>query len=400
MPSLIFSKNNLFFTFLVIGYLFGVILYDFVEFKFTDELMALFLVLFAAMIIWERRKWQEVIPIGIVFFIFSFYTIYSFIIHSNVHQAIIKDLIIQMKPYIGFYCAYLIAPQFSLSQKRFICILCLIISGLIFIIGITNNIYLIFGHPSRLATAATATAFLFIYCSAYTWSDVFVFIILLTVGVFSTRSKFYGFWIVAVFLLLYNKTGGKLRFNWSAIGVAICIFCLAVWLSKDKIILYYIDGMMNSREMWSRPAMMLTSGHIIYDYFPFGSGLGSFGTFASGEYYSTIYETYGIDELWGISRNANFFICDAFYPSLAQFGVVGIVLYFTFWGSILYKGYHYLSNNNQKQWIILLFSFLFFFIEGIADTTITHNRGLFILIITAITLNEMKCHYETTSKHL
>ena len=73
MPSLIFSKNNLFFTFLVIGYLFGVILYDLVEFKFTDELMALFLVLFAAMIIWERRKWQEVIPIGIVFFIFSFY---------------------------------------------------------------------------------------------------------------------------------------------------------------------------------------------------------------------------------------------------------------------------------------------------------------------------------------
>ena len=146
--------------------------------------------------------------------------------------------------------------------------------------------------------------------------------------------------------------------------------------------------------------MLLTSGRILYDYFPFGSGLASFGTFASGEYYSALYEAYGIDQLWGLSRNTRFFICDAFYPSLAQFGVAGIGLYLLFWWSILQKGYHWLSAENQKQWILLLFSFLFFLIEGTADTTIVHNRGLFILIVTAITLNEMKPCHETEGRYV
>lgn len=77
----------------------------------------------------------------------------------------------------------------------------------------------------------------------------------------------------------------------------------AVWFAREKIITYYIDGMMNSREMWSRPAMLYTSGQIFCDYFPFGCGLGSFGTFASAEYYSPIYETYGLNHIWGLSKD-------------------------------------------------------------------------------------------------
>ena len=51
LSQLVCSKNNLFFAFLVAGYIFGVILYDFIEFKYTDELMALFLCLFAGIVI-------------------------------------------------------------------------------------------------------------------------------------------------------------------------------------------------------------------------------------------------------------------------------------------------------------------------------------------------------------
>lgn len=65
-----------------------------------------------------------------------------------------------------------------------------------------------------------------------------------------------------------------------------------------------------------------------YDYFPFGCGLGSFGTFASAEYYSPIYEMYGLNHIWGLSKNMPIFICDAFYPELAQFGIIGAILYF------------------------------------------------------------------------
>ena len=380
LSQLVCSKNNLFFAFLVAGYIFGVILYDFIEFKYTDELMALFLCLFAGIVVWERKAWKELIPVTIVVFIFLFYTIYSFIIQSNIPKAILTDLLIQIKPFLGFYCAYLIAPQLSSSQKYFISILCLIVGGLLIIVGLSAQIDSVFGHPSRFATAAIATAFLFLYCSTYKWSDILIFLFLLTIGFFSTRAKFYGFWVVATSLIVFTKLGGQIRLNWKSIAAGILICLLAIWFAKEKIIIYYVDGMMNSREMWSRPAMLFASGQIFYDYFPFGCGLGSFGTFASAEYYSPIYEMYGLNHIWGLSKNMPIFICDAFYPELAQFGIIGAILYFFFWYTIIRKS---TSQNIQKSTCIWMI-FIFFLIEGIADSTFTHNRGLFILIILAL----------------
>ena len=380
LSQLVCSKNNLFFAFLVAGYIFGVILYDFIEFKYTDELMALFLCLFAGIVVWEKKAWKELIPVTIIVFIFLFYTIYSFIIQSNIPKAILTDLLIQIKPFLGFYCAYLIAPQLSSSQKYFISILCLIVGGLLIIVGLSAQIDSVFGHPSRFATAAIATAFLFLYCSTYKWSDVLIFLFLLTVGFFSTRAKFYGFWVVATSLIVFTKLGGQKSLNRKSIAAGILICLLAIWFAKEKIIIYYVDGMMNSREMWSRPAMLFTSGQIFYDYFPFGCGLGSFGTFASAEYYSPIYEMYGLNHIWGLSKNMPIFICDAFYPELAQFGIIGAILYFFFWYTIIRKS---TSQNIQKSTCIWMI-FIFFLIEGIADSTFTHNRGLFILIILAL----------------
>ena len=123
--------------------------------------------------------------------------------------------------------------------------------------------------------------------------------------------------------------------------------------------------------------MMLTGVRILGDYFPLGSGLGSFASFASAEYYSHIYLDYGIDSLWGLSKQNPAFICDAYYPALAQFGIVGVLLYIAFWTSILWKAHRQSAQVRLVAWLV----FFFFLIEGVADTTFTHNRGVFILIL-------------------
>ncbi|MDR0895075.1 MAG: hypothetical protein LBN06_07230 [Prevotellaceae bacterium] len=403
LSRIVISRNDLFFAFLLTGYLGGVILYDWFDklgFSYTDELMALFLVLFAGWMAWERRSMKACIPLLIMLGIFLFYTLYSFAIRSNVPRAILMDLVIEMKPFLGFYCTCLVAPRLTQRQKELFAVLALIVGGAMLIIGLTGQIEVVFGHPSRFATAATITAFVYLYCCAWTWRDLLVFMLLLSVGFFSTRSKFYGFWVVALFLIVYLKAGGTVRFNWASI-LFICSFCLlALWVARDKIILYYVDGMLNSREMWSRPAMMLTAGQILVDDIPFGSGLASFGTFASAEYYSPIYAKYGIDGLYGISRATRFFITDAYYPSLAQFGIVGVGLYVLFWASMLRKGYQGISPERMKGWTIILLSFLFFLIEGIADATFTHNRGLYMLILTALTLNDLTTDHEVAHGEL
>ena len=76
-----------------------------------------------------------------------------------------------------------------------------------------------------------------------------------------------------------------------------------------------------------------------------------------------------------------------FLSELAQFGVVGVILYFTFWGTILRKSAKELLPEIQ---LFVLLIFLFFLIEGIADATFTQNRGLFILILLGLVLSPNK----------
>lgn len=388
--QLVLSKNNLFFYFIIFGYLFGVILYDYLKFDYTDELMALFLVLFTLVVAFERRNPKELIPLAVLALVFLFYLTYSFYIHSNVPQAILMDFAVQIKPYLGFYCTLFIAPRFTVSQRRIIVILCLCVAVFILMVGITGNIYTVFGHPSRYATATVATAFLFLYCTSYLWSDVVVFIIILSIGFFSTRSKFYGLWVISSFFAIYSKvTNGTIKLNLKGLVWVLVGCSAALLLAWDKIVVYYINGAMNDGEMWSRPAMMLASTWLFADYFPFGTGFASFGTFFSGEYYSHIYGLYGLDHLFGISPETRFFISDAFYPALAQFGIVGVLLYLMFWYSVVRmaaKG----SIQDLKLYLIPVLATVFFLIEGVADSTFTHNRGLFILILTGMALAEKK----------
>ena len=385
IQQIVLSKNNLFFCFLLFGYVFGVILYDFLKFDYTDELMAFFLILFAGITVWERKNYKELYPLILIVCIFLFYLIYSFLIASNVPQAILKDFVIQIKPFLGFYCTWLIAPTFTRKQKQIISIICLIVGGITLAVVLTGNMWNFFGHPSRLATSATITALLFFYCSSFTWEDIIIFFILLCIGLLSTRSKFYGFWGITIFLMIYLKIGGKLYFNIKGFICLLLLICLAVSLSWEKIVIYYIDGSINAHQMWSRPAMMLTAFYLLLDYFPFGCGLGSFGTFVSGEYYSSIYEKYGLDQLWGLSKNKPDFISDAYYPELAQFGIIGVILYFTFWAWII-KISARKRFINMKQFLFTLLISLFFLIEGVADATFTHNRVLFILILLGMVL--------------
>ena len=75
LSQVVCSKNNLFFVFLLVGYLFGVIFYDSLNLTYLDELMALFLTLFAGIVAWERKSWKVLRPLGIVCAIFLFYTV-------------------------------------------------------------------------------------------------------------------------------------------------------------------------------------------------------------------------------------------------------------------------------------------------------------------------------------
>jgi hypothetical protein len=95
----------------------------------------------------------------------------------------------------------------------------------------------------------------------------------------------------------------------------------------------------------ARTALYLVAPQVANDYFPLGSGLGTFGTYISSKHYSDIYVEYGLSSIWGL-RAQDTFITDTFWPAvLAELGWIGFIL---FMASTLVVTRHQIKSYYQK----------------------------------------------------
>lgn len=391
--------DNTFYYLFVFTLIFGVIFYDALGLNFVDELCAIALCGLYGFYIFHTPNWSINKMFLITLCVFLFYLCYSFFIHSNTKAAILSDFIIQLKPYLAFFTVYAFKPVLNKQMKKNLQLLSIIFSIYLLGIGITSLfsldiLHILLTHQSRLATAATITALLYLYCSEYTLKDKIIFLLLLAVGLLSGRSKMYGFFVIAAFLVFYINRNFKLKFsskNITIFSIAIVAMTIVAW---DKINFYFIEGGFgNEREtqdLYARAALYYFSLDIFKEYFPFGSGFATYGTFASGEYYSHIYNDLGMDVMQGLTENDPRFIADTYFPSLAQFGVVGAILFFLFWMILTRNSILYFHKENIKDFVISIVIICFFLIECTSDATITHNRGLFIMMLLALTLRNQQ----------
>lgn len=392
--------DNTFYYLFVFTLIFGVIFYDALGLNFVDELCAIALCGLYGFYIFHTPNWSINKMFLLTLCVFIFYLCYSFFIHSNTKAAILSDFIIQLKPYLAFFTVYAFKPVLNKQMKKNLQLLSIVFSIYLLVIGITSLfsldiLHALLTHQSRLATAATITALLYLYCSEYTFKDKIIFLLLLAVGLLSGRSKMYGFFVIAAFLVFYINKNFELKFsskNITIFSIAIIAMTIVAW---DKINFYFIEGggLGNEREthdFYARAALYYFSIDIFKEYFPFGSGFATYGTFSSGEYYSHIYNDYGMDAMQGLTEHDPRFIADTYYPSLAQFGITGVILFFMFWIVLARKSIHYFHKDNIKDFAISIIIICFFLIECTSDATITHNRGLFIMMLLALSLTNQQ----------
>ena len=126
-------------------------------------------------------------------------------------------------------------------------------------------------------------------------------------------------------MILYASNTKHIKLNFKNVMAILLLLTVIVAVAYKKIELYFIEGIATEvngnegeQDFLARFVLYATSFDILKDYFPFGSGLASFATHASGEYYSGIYEEYEIDTVWGLSKTYHKFIADTYYPSLAE----------------------------------------------------------------------------------
>lgn len=390
--------NKHFYNLFVFTLIFGILLYDLIGFDYTDEFCALFLFIIFGYYLFKTPEW----PINKAFFItilvFIFYFVYSLFINSNSRVAIVSDLLIQIKPYLAFFCVYSLIPVFSNNQKAILRIIIGFIWFLLFIVGASNLVFpgvlkATMGHESYFAAAVVSISFCYLFSSDYKPKDKLIFFLILSLGLLSGRSKFYGFYILSIATIFYFSNLQNFKLNFKNICILIAVFAVMVLVAWNKIELYFLQGITadNQKDLIARYVLYATSFSIFMDYFPFGSGFASFATFSSGVYYSDIYSKYGIENVWGISRTFYSYIADTYYPSLAQFGVVGLCLYISFWIYVIRTAFKYFKvTKNTKLITLILLIVGYFAIESTSDSTYTTHRGFFIMMILGLVLSNMK----------
>ena len=108
---------------------------------------------------------------------------------------------------------------------------------------------------------------------------------------------------------------------------------------------------------------------IALDYFPLGSGLGTFGSLASiTNWYSDLYFQYGVAYIGAnspddVARN-NYTILDTFWPHIiGELGYIGTFFYLILWTYPLFKSFKiYKSTIDQDIKGLAFFVFLILFI--------------------------------------
>lgn len=383
--------NSFIFGLFVFAYIGGILLYNMIDLPGVDKIdeaytLILFLVYLFRM--FKQGNWEINKFFLITIAIFLFYFFYSIGIKSNVVPAIFMDFFIQLKPYLAFFCIYQMRPELNKEQKKILnqlSLLCWILLLPIGVAGFINKDFFkyIIGHPTSYAGAVTISSLLYLFTSKGTKTDKIVFIGLLSIGLLSGRSKFYGFFVLASAIVLYFNDIKRVKLNYKTVMVIMGVVAIILFVAQEKIKFYFMQGISGEsveKDYLARMALYVTSYTLFWDYFPFGTGFASFGTHASGVYYSSIYSEYNLDGIWGLNRTFTKFVADTYYPSLAQFGVFGLLLYALFWFYIIKKAItRNLDNQNLYLFSIILCIIGFFIIENVADAAFTGNRGVFMM---------------------
>lgn len=346
--------------------------------QYSDELLTLALIFFTMMKSGHLRQRMAKKEIGIYVGLMVFFVLYSLLLAVNVSNSVWLDLQQQVRPYAVFYCTWLLCPQFSKIQQRmilavmivtFACYTAIFVSTPERIIGFGENESAAIG---QLAILCAMTYYLFMKKSR---RNLWIAIALMTIGLLGGKSKFFG--EMVVFVAIFWYLNGRIKLGSAkTITQFAAIVVVVLFFTWTKFNAYYVEGMAESSgyDRMARPESYKTALTIAFkDYIPFGSGLGTFATNAAAEYYSPLYYKYNLTNIWGLDPSNPMFLADAFYPTLAEFGIVGLIFFFLFWKRRLKA---ILKLPDDRYYKVGLMCILALALESTADTSYLSGKGM------------------------
>ena len=372
-----------------------------VNFDWSDEILTVALLGYAFMkqrfLVKDKGRTTEInIYIGLMIF----YLVYSLLIQVTTFRGVYLDLLQQLRPYAVFYLTWMMAPDFSLKQKKRIkWVMLFSFFGYLILFKIKPSVVTPYGgeESAALGQIALCCAMVYYLFSKQTKRNRNIAILIMLLGLISGKSKYFGECVVFIALVIFVKS----KINFTSISTLLkvaALGCVVIFFTWTKFNAYYVEGFQDDAQEMARPLAYETGMKIMFkDYIPFGSGLGSFGTAAAAKEYSPLYYDYQLNNVWGLTPENPMFLADAFYPTLAEFGIVGLFFFLWFWKRRLWE-----CNKipNIVYYRMALMAILALALESTADSSYLSGKGMGYFMVLALCLNSGRQQMNSSKRSL
>lgn len=361
-------------------------------FQYADELLAmigLFCLMISIFGTLKIKKENMTICVGLFLFVFSGMVSSIVYRYQPLIKIVLPDLLISTKFFLWVYVAIFICKKHIDDYERLFCILAKHSGYLLlflFVLTVVDEVFHIFnqyvdikmgmravglyeGAAALASTSASLMCLSIIGQKKLKWSKEIIF----GLCVLLATLRFKSLAAIAVFIVVffYGKVIRK-KIQWWHFFV---LGAIAVFVAKDQIAAVFSSGV-------ARYVLYAVGFKIMWNYFPIGTGFGTYASYYSKVRYSPVYEMYNISTVYGLSKEKGSFINDTFWPMvLGQTGVIGTIGYglAIYW---IYCRIQKCKKINTSLYYGGMYAFLYLLITSSSESAFLHwNAVMFALIL-------------------
>lgn len=358
--------------------------------KWVDEIMTVILIGYTFVAnnrSMNRAPWRE---FKTYLVILAFFVVYGLVFGENIEMAVLRDMVQWVRPFSVIYCTWILNPRFTERQKN------LMLASMIVTLfaWFWYHPEVKFGSGAEFPVLGQLSI-----CTGMTWylwkpetqMNAYIALALVLSGMLAPKFKFMGEVVCFIGMVFFLRQKLKFKSPKTIISLVL-MMSVVLYVTWERFDAYYISGI-DSEELARPMTYRIAFTEILWDYFPFGPGMGTWGCAAAADYYSPLLYKYHMNTVWGCAPELPMFVADAFYPTLCQLGVVGIFLFCVFWKRRLVAMNEIVDLRYYRvAWI----TFFCLAIEQTADTSFLSGKGMGFCMLLALCLNANKNMEEGT----
>ncbi|MFP7171621.1 hypothetical protein [Terribacillus halophilus] len=233
-----------------------------------------------------------------------------------------------------------------------------------------ENISYGYDHPAVFSTIVILQLSINLYFTAIIYKKINYFYIIGSLFLLLTSGRVISIGFLALLFVLVMSYRYLRRYVFNGALISALVLLL---VGFEKLKETFIS------DTQPRGILLHTSIRIAQDIFPFGSGLGTFGSNASRINYSSVYYNYGISDSFGLSPVFGAYLTDSYWAMII--GEIGFIGALTIVVILILMFLNFYNQSKNIFGIMTITPMLYLIVSSPVDTILVSNSVCYIMII-------------------